>query len=269
MKARLVLASGATASALVGAIAVAGCGGAPMSAIVCDADALAEGRCPSNGDAASADVAVAPDSGSPTADAAVDATALEGGGDATALDASSEPDAETDGGTEASGPSADPCPTASGSIHLLHDCDPACCSADPSCAAWGAGSCASATCGAGPELMPLNESFYVRTPDHPGVDAKCAANCPSAGFVYGLGFKVNLSVSGYYRLLVGVGDPWVILPLSPTPYCPATPSHAQTGCDALFVSNGDTIYIMTTDPNAPARNITLEFPTDQQATCPI
>jgi hypothetical protein len=192
----------------------------------------------------------------------------EGGPDAT-WDAPSQGDAL--GADVLAQP--DPCPVLTTKSPVFLECDSLCCGQDPACAnpqeagSLYDGNCSGATCGAGPITIPPNEArFTVRTPNAPGMDPSCALKCSSAGYVYGLGFSMSNLGPGYRVLLVSVGPPWEILGSS-VPYCNAQFSSVATGCVATAVGAADSLYVMTKDPYAPARNIEFYFPTDQSTTC--
>ena len=160
------------------------------------------------------------------------------------------------------------------------DCDPACCGAIPSCledaasTVVGSGSCAGATCAGGPLKITVAAAdgvpTIVRTPDRPGVDPACAAACPMGGYVYGLGLEYPGSEM---PIMVTVGPPWeLFIGFNNTLYCPffdagkggSTP--VKTSCLSETFVNDEIIFVMTKDPNAPARDISITF--GQSTTCP-
>jgi hypothetical protein len=168
-------------------------------------------------------------------------------------------------------PPADQCPNLSGPIPVLLECDPVCCVQDPYCVQHKTDAgvdpqCSSATCDNGPlshnQLGPVG---IVRTPGSPGVAAKCTSLCPSGGYVYGLGFDFT-SLGSFVK--VQVGTPWEIVAHSQTPYCAdANAIVTTTGCAVIGIAVDPFVYVMTKDPNAPARNITFQASSTQPA-CP-
>jgi hypothetical protein len=154
---------------------------------------------------------------------------------------------------------ADPCPTSGPTGGVELDCDRTCCSADPVCVSQedDAGTiprCTAASCSGAPIALPTiaAEYYVVRTPNAPGADPACAQNCSSGSYAYGLGFQLNTNQPN--GVSVTVGSPWVIVQSS-TPYCPEADAAAQTGC--VYIDVYKPVYVLTTDPNAPARNITF------------
>ncbi len=128
-------------------------------------------------------------------------------------------------------------------------------------------SCANATCGptvraslSDPPFIFDQHPQSIRTPDAPGIDPNCTAQCPSWGFVYGLGFQIPQVTSPndtFYRVVVRVGPPWQLGSFA-QPYCPRVSANVHDGCIDL-VGGGQSIFVMTKDPNAPARNISLDY----------
>jgi len=155
-------------------------------------------------------------------------------------------------------PPSDPCPPV---LSEWLDCDKKC-NPPPSFLA----ACQTITCG--PTLnvtlgwnqnVPTDPPYVVRTPEAPGVDPNCATQCPGQGFVYGMGFKVDPSSSGSFVMKVDPRGSWFTAP--PLPFARG-PTTLPGQC--IWIANTDTrpVYVLTTDPNAPARNIHLELSND-------
>jgi hypothetical protein len=196
------------------------------------------------------------DSSSPPADSAADA-------DASRL---ADRDAAADASPDAPHSPPDMCPVEPGPRFVFLDCDPKC---SPRTLA----DCAQTTCAPAPRLTlgwtqstPLTLPYVLRTPDEPGVDPNCEAQCPGQGFAYGLGFKVDASRSGALQLKVA--PPWFIIVATETPYC--ADQHAAPPQQCIWISSTDPrpIYIMTKDPQAPARNVYADAQPDPNMACP-
>jgi hypothetical protein len=184
--------------------------------------------------------------------------------------------APTDAARDASGidagePPSDQCPDPNSStMPVCLDCDKTCCATDPGCssAANDAGvdpACAMATCGSGSISAEMfAQACVVRTPNAPGTDPSCASLCPADGYVYGLGFSTSQSSNW---LMVTVGSPWEVVAGSQTPYCTDSTSKVTTNCASFATAVTSAFYVMTKDPNAPARNITVT-PSLTQTPCP-
>ena len=182
--------------------------------------------------------------GGPGADGTTggDAGAPPGAGDAAA----SSSDASIDGPAG----DADPC-----FVDLnFSTCDKSCAQVPPV-------SCPQSTCG---KMVTAQAApgvpNYLRTPPAPGVDPACAAACPSGGFVWGVGVQV---LTGDF--IVKTPPHWQVIANSQTPFCPD--SHSTTSSCAYFPHNAmGILYLVTDDPNSPARNI--EFRAASSNTCP-
>jgi hypothetical protein len=102
----------------------------------------------------------------------------------------------------------------------------------------------------------------MRTPDHPGVDPKCQPRCGAGNTDYAMAFRLSLP---FYRrgVRITVGAPWLIAPYNTYyPYCMkpgGSPSPPVSGCVYAPVDFYD-FMIVTTDPNAPSRNVIIEEP---------
>jgi hypothetical protein len=176
--------------------------------------------------------------------------------DASGAEYDSAPNSEG-GITPESGPvsdGSDPCPPTTASTPV--QCDPACPGSTPS-------TCSMVTCASSATVM-LNlgnsgDSTIVRTPDHPGTDPNCRTQCDSGPYVYGMGFILE---PPFFPVLITVGSPWVILTEGGAqPFCNVSGSVISQGCYFLGQRTPNSlpqpVYIMTSDPEAPARNITF------------
>jgi hypothetical protein len=184
--------------------------------------------------------------------------------DAPLLDVSSGDsqygDAQDDATPDAE-PAPDPCPPAPPASLMV--CDPACAGSS-----FTATSCSEAKCGPMAVLkLPSSDQFptSVRTPNAPGVDPNCQSQCPKDGWVYGIGLQIDTTYKDPF--VVKVGAPWEIIHASETPYCTDTHNYPPSPCAYVDpVGNANPIYIMTKDPNAPARNISFIIAT--ATSCP-
>jgi hypothetical protein len=182
------------------------------------------------------------------------------GSDASPSDADggvvSDSASPNDGPSEAEPP---PNPCYAPNLYFL-SCDPAC--LDPT---GSTTTCDQSKCGPTVTVdLPDSSAlpFFVRTPNAPGVDPTCAAECPSESWVYGLGFQLTQIP---YAWTVKVDPPWMIFVAQVGPYC-ANMAFTPRNCITLQPGTSGTLFVMTTDPNAPARNIL--FDSANQASCP-
>jgi hypothetical protein len=190
-------------------------------------------------------------------DARYDATDAETDAESPApLDAPSEGDS--------SGVRGDPCPETPDSSNLfVSDCDKQC-TQSPQLMQ----DCANLTCssvvGAGTGFYPPSYTDVFRTPNAPGTDPKCTTICPFP-YAYGFGFTVSAATS----IIVRVGDPYVIIAHSARPFCADSQSIVKMSCARIDIppTHYEEVYVMTNDPNAPARNITVTLVTGNE-TCP-
>jgi hypothetical protein len=183
---------------------------------------------------------------------------------ADSQDVSSDSPAVSEAQSDAPAYANDPCVP-----NLLLDCDPTCCSADPQCTDPMSGHqpCNLALCETGPVTLSLGfNPVRARTPDKPGVDPQCASRCPSEGYVYGIGFKITDLPQASTNVVISVGPPWQIV-LSNIPYCPNGLYPPQKNCVETYVEEGQPVYIVTTDPEAPARNVYFNYFSSSTA-CP-
>ncbi len=149
-------------------------------------------------------------------------------------------------------PQSDPCPSQSSTFIVLQ--------CDSRCPAMSTALCAETTCG--PKIVmsanfDKNLPVVVRTPEAPGTDARCQLQCPSAGFVYGIGF--DLYPPSAVPFVAWVDPPWTIV-ASQTPYCPDAQLGAEGNCIRYAATGGGGFFVMTQDPNAPARNVHFDMP---------
>ncbi len=175
------------------------------------------------------------------ADAAVTDTSSSSdvGGDGAAPDtATASGDAPAEVAGDAGG--ADPCPTKPAAL----DCSGMCGGAK--------GACDDRTCWKGGDLayaqLKAPGPWIVRTPDKPGTNPKCARCGP----------KVVSTV------MVAVDTSTLSFPLNRVRFSVAPPWHlgfSNSGCPELpeqcKVAEGVVVY--TDDPNAPARNVTIDL----------
>jgi len=245
---------------------IAGCSSSSSSSgVTCGAGTTqVGGQCIAAQDGSTMDSAVATDAsdGSTTQDSA-------------AGDGASTTDAAGDAPAETGEPASDPCPDPNSQVLLLaFDCDKTCCATPGSCSANlnDAGVdpvCPMATCGISPFQIMFDpgQAFVIRTPDAPGTDPSCVSACPADGYVYGLG--LDSTAGGNYWLQVAVGSPWEIITNSGAPYCTDSTSKVSTNCVSFATAQvvSPTFYVMTKDPNAPARNIIITS-SSTQIPCP-
>jgi hypothetical protein len=83
--------------------------------------------------------------------------------------------------------------------------------------------------------------------------------CSSGSYVYGVGVQL---VRPYWYLRIRVDAPWVIIYGNYAhPYCDSA-GMVATNCTVLGIEptpgTNDPIYIMTSNPDAPASNITID-----------
>jgi hypothetical protein len=100
----------------------------------------------------------------------------------------------------------------------------------------------------------------IRTPDRPGVDPQCD-QCEGGGFAYAIAFQVSHADSNGYT--VSVGAPWNVYLFSSSQYvgiyCPAHLQNAASCYAGGQLQNPQGFVVATSDPNAPARNITIQY----------
>jgi hypothetical protein len=117
------------------------------------------------------------------------------------------------------------------------------------------------------EVMP----YLIRTPEHPGIDGACAAACGAGNIAAGIGFTVSPSMrdaSFEVTIAVRVSPPWMIVgPKSLRPFCMDPGTTIRDAC-ALFHPSQGPLFIVTKDPNAPARNVQFDVVPPGTSTCP-
>jgi hypothetical protein len=208
--------------------------------------------------------------GSAAADGGPDATVVGPPGPDGGLDAAADApgDASFDAADAVDAASvSDPCPV--GVPYPAPDmvCDPKCSDAGPTAA------CNALKCGPTTTVMVgwdqgvhTGFPYSLRTPEAPGIDPNCVTQCPSGGYVYGFGLNTNMPY-GFGAYTVKVGAPWEIIQASQVPYCTDAHSFPPRQCVWDDNASPDQFYIMTKDPNAPARNIVIELQPDNTKAC--
>jgi hypothetical protein len=118
--------------------------------------------------------------------------------------------------------------------------------------------CRAAACnGGGSAIAGSTRGSVDRTPNAPGIDPRCAADCPTDPWAYGLSVTF-LGGGGLPPYTVKVSPPWYLLTGTSTPFCPTSSSPPVTNCLAFDATQNEQVYVVTCDPSAPARNITVE-----------
>jgi hypothetical protein len=122
------------------------------------------------------------------------------------------------------------------------DCSKQCDTSTPSC---------SNECGTTAMVLdsvPLG-STLIRLPSHPGSHCNCSADSPAA---YSVGVSWHNTPTGTYH--VSVSAPWSF-----------NPGGFESGCALPFISSCQTmgsnvhgVLVQTSDPDAPAANVTIE-----------
>jgi hypothetical protein len=246
----------ALVSATLAAIAVACSSTSSTPGLTCGpGTAAVAGQCLPSEDAGSSDSSLSQDvraqeaaspydagtdaAESSTSDAGEAGPASGDGGDASSLDANVD-----------AGPS-DPCPMTGGPVWF--DCDTQCNPASGDHAA-----CQQATCSGGGSLASGSVNPQgpgtIRTPAAPGTDPKCATDCPALGLAYGI--SATLAPFNNTAYQVTVSPPWYLVTTS-APFCTTPMFPVAGGCLHFDGTASETIYIITSDPNAPARNVTI------------
>ncbi len=188
-------------------------------------------------------------------DAGFDAVAADSRGtgpDASDFDASGS---SQDGGSVPD----DPCPTGINISQILRNCS-------TTCAAQS--SCSDIACQSASEvdLPSVDGPEYVRTPSQPGMNVNCSV-C-STSTAYSFTIRADTYQVASYHLRVTVSPPWSLA----TGYSATNPlcydSATATQC-AIIAQGSSTaggpypwVYVVTNDPNAPARNIVIEQSVD-------
>lgn len=126
-----------------------------------------------------------------------------------------------------------------------YDCSGQCAALAPQCA--GATCSATATSIRIPSLP-----FTIRTPAEPGTDPACTTLCSNGPVVYGFRITVGDVFPQYIfdSIKVTVDPPWSIVSSAmPTGFC----STPRLQC--AFAT--DVVHVVTTDPHAPSRNVSI------------
>jgi hypothetical protein len=254
-------ASGALLGAIVALTGMAACGGSSTTVPAPDVMAcgpgtvLNHGECVVAGDAnamTNQDALSSADSPSSSMSDTADALGL--------MDVLEEREGSFDVNLDTSPSGPDPCPSGG----AITSCDPQC-DADPRVISL----CAMSACAnsAIPFLIrPQQPQVLIRTPNAPGSASGCVAQCPSGGLAYAIGFSLTQS----YPLSIRVSAPWMILTsaTSSTPYCQDSGAQPPTSCVTIPNNFSGWFDIVTTDPNAPARNVEVQIISPDAGACP-
>lgn len=111
-------------------------------------------------------------------------------------------------------------------------------------------------------ITSLDQFPYVlRSPDRPGRDPNCQPRCGTGNTEYGLAVAIHLPTPA--KLRARASAPWVASTLTPElPYC----LYPEFGA-CIYMETAETnVLFATTDPNSPARNLTIEIAPD--GACP-
>ncbi len=178
------------------------------------------------------------------------------GGDGSAGTGGSAGDASADGAGGGTQWKDDPCPTKKPII----DCSTGCGGPSASCAQ---AMCTNTFYSADPKpAFP----YVIRTPSKPGTDPACVKQCGNGSTVYGIGLAWNFPVKPMFGMKVTVPKPWFVkidYLDDPNHYC-LTGKESQC---AVYGTVSDNVYVLTTDPTAPAVNAVVEE-VPWPATCP-
>jgi hypothetical protein len=152
-------------------------------------------------------------------------------------------------------PPPDPCPGPG--YDLVLDCDPACQKHGPEA------ECSQVTCGptVSMTITNINQSAHrvIRPLQAPGVDPNCAAECGPGQLVYGMGFTLPADPLAQRGWVVRVSPPWQILFDGSKPFCANNGAHGPFQCvEGLAPGYAENFFIVTADPSAPARNVTID-----------
>lgn len=178
------------------------------------------------------------------------------GGEASRVDSGTAPpvaDAGPDVSVDAATSSGDPCPPVAPFVNCSTTCGGV------------TSNCDAVNCGRSPagRTYDFNEPpnitpppYSMRTPDKPGVDARCNQHC--GPMKQKAAYAMNIHMYVPEKAFVRVGAPWRISLDGMCISDEGPPPLVYDGC--VFLGSG-TFSIFTEDPNAPARNVTIE-PTD-------
>jgi hypothetical protein len=260
-----------TSPTLLVSAAIAGCGGSPstVSTTCGPGTALQDGVCV----LADAGTADAESGGGNDSSAEMNDSTSSADSVTVAPDGNPPQDATTDVPTDSSldarEPPSDPCPMpVSGYSYLWLDCDPQS-QCDPNMAS-PLSQCSMIACGGGGTLdtAPGVPEGILRTPESPGVDPKCASECPAHPWAYGMSVTFSPPTpapNGY--VIASVSAPWFLVSGTNSPFCTNGTSPAPTNCLWFFANAETVIYVGTDDPNAPARNVLFKASSTPNA-CP-
>ncbi len=271
------------AASLIAVVATAACSGSSVTeASYCGANTI-----PVNGVCIAVDAGSGAESGPAGSDAGADATdntpdapaSGEASGEAALPDSAGGPpdssvetgpaEGGVDGGDDApfegGADTNDPCPPIqNGSSALYIDCDP-----QSNCdlnMKSPLSMCQQMTCAMGGTYTDgaatnYPATWFIRTPEAPGIDSTCARDCPSSPWVYGLSVTLGADTRAPVDQMgykVAVPPPWFVVSGTTTPFCPISTSPAA-GCAWFDGSRDTTFYLVTGDPNAPARNVSIQY----------
>jgi hypothetical protein len=158
---------------------------------------------------------------------------------------------------------ADPCPTKTPDV----DCSGMC--GGPSTMCVPRYTC-NGTYGVPPVLITSYSQlpFTIRTPDHPGVDPGCQPRCGVDNIVWGFAIRVEILPFAYDGIKVSVGPGWKIYGYDTShPFCLSSPSNLGQSC-RFDASSQYQVFVGTTDPAAPSRNVHVEFVPKGAPRCP-
>ncbi len=108
-------------------------------------------------------------------------------------------------------------------------------------------------------------TWVIRTPSMPGSDSTCATDCPAQPWAFGLSVTVGPSY-GHKGYAVTVAPPWYLITGTNTPFCPKNSTMLPPNCLWFDGTTSELLYVVTNDPNAPARNVTFQYAS--QGMCP-
>lgn len=162
-----------------------------------------------------------------------------------------------DAGADSGGDTPAACPT---DAKVLLDCSGTCIPKGAQCAI---NSCATANAFALPPIFTSADQLpaVLRTPDHPGTDPKCLADCAAGDTVWVFGFHYKLPADSKKAVWMTVDPPWHFTFNFET-HC----TYSKVGSSKYppqqcipGLADDDAFFVYTTDPAAPARNVRLEL----------
>lgn len=117
---------------------------------------------------------------------------------------------------------------------------------------------------------PSKLPFVIRTPSKPGTDPNCAAACGVSWLpasTYGVGVSVAVPNDPSKQLKATIGAPWRVLMTWPDgDWC--IDATSQPLCKVWNFNSYAVVAFITDDPNAPARNGTIEEVPKGTGVCP-